>query len=73
MGHLERLQKSFNHHSDPLRGHELKQKLDDLKREMMNDWRAYKRSMLMLHGEEVEDNRMDMLLIYLIKRSLLDE
>ncbi len=39
----------------------------------MRDWESYKQSRLMLHGEEVEDNKLDMLLIYLIKRGLLDE
>ncbi len=70
MGHLEQLQKSFNHHSD-LRDHELTQKLDDLKREMRSDWADYKRSRLMLHGEEVKDNGMNMLLTFLIKRGIL--
>ena len=36
------------------------------------DWESYKRERSILHGEEVKDNGLDMLIVYLIKRGFFD-
>jgi len=46
-------------------------KLDTIKREMFKEWQEHKRQRFFLHGEEITDDRLDMLLMYLIRKGLL--
>ena len=50
---------------------ELKRKLSDIKQQIRRDWKEYKLSRLCLHGEGTADNRLDMLLVHLIKKGIL--
>ena len=72
MGNVERLHKYFNH-QDPISDGEVGRRLDDIKQEIRREWESYKLSRLMLHGEEVKDNALEMLLIYFIRKGLFDD
>jgi|LGVF01.1.fsa_nt_gb hypothetical protein len=60
----------YNH---PDSDYDLSRKLDEVKREIKREWESYKQSRLTLHGEETQDTRLDMLLVFLIERGFFDE
>jgi len=72
MGELEQLHKYFNDQDPSISDREVSQSLDDIMQEIRRDWKSYKLSRLMLHGEEVRDNGFEMLLVYLIKQGFFD-
>ena len=72
MGELERLNRYFINRHEPVKDSEIRDRLDEIKSQMARDWQDYKRSRLILHGEEVKDNGLDMLIVYLIKRGFFD-
>ena len=69
MGTVEQLQKYFDR--DSVSDCDVGKRLDDIKTEMELEWQRYKQSRLYLHGETIADNRLDMILIYLLKKGLL--
>ena len=70
MGYLEQLNKHYSY-SDSISDYDLSRKLDILKRDIRRDWQSYKRERSILHGEEVKDNGLDMLIVFLIKRGFM--
>ena len=71
MGEVEQLNNYFNREPKLIRGYTLSRRLDEVKREIQQGWQEYKRSRAILHGEATTDDKLDMLLIYLIKKGLL--
>ena len=69
MGHLERLSKYSSISVENLDA--LKGKLRSIKEEIAQEWFTYKRSRAILHGENIQDDQLDMLLVYLIKKGIL--
>ena len=67
MGEVEKLNRYLNQRRD------IKWDLEDIKQEIQCDWGDYKHSRLILHGEQVQDNKMDMLLLYLIKKGIIGQ
>jgi len=65
MGHFERLHK-FD--EPEMSDHE---RLNDVKREISRDWQEYRRELLLLHGQEISDSKLDALILFLIKRGLI--
>ena len=72
MGELEQLYNRYAD-SDSIPDYDLSRKLDIVKRDIRRDWDKYKTDRTMLHDAEVKDNKLDMLLIFLIKRGFFDE
>ena len=71
MGNLERLNR-YHNNLESSNSYEVKEKLDSIKQEMVRDWNSYKQSRTVLSDEEVQDNKLDMLIVYLIKRGFFD-
>lgn len=76
MGEVERLDEYFNsgfksNHSDSMCEHEINRDFDAVNQVIKKEWSAYKRSRLILHGERVQDNSLDMILLYLLKRGVI--
>ena len=71
MGKVEELDKYLNHHSEPVKDSEIRARLDSIKQEMVRDWAEFKRYQEIMHGERTTDNRLDMLLVFLIKQGIL--
>jgi len=68
MGRVERLHKTFNKTLSPK---EAKERVNELKREIREEWCRFKIHERTMHGEDVEDSLLDCLLLFFVKKGLL--
>lgn len=68
MGRVEQLHKNFN---KILSTEETKERVNELKREIREEWTRFKIHEQTMHGEEVEDSLLDCLLLFLVKKGVL--
>ena len=50
---------------------EVKERLQKLRREVIQDWKAFKRYHTIMHGSEIKDSLLDVILVHLIKKGVL--
>jgi len=67
MGLVEKLSEQCQQCREPSE-EELSKSLNVLKRSIRESWKRYKIHRRVMHGEEVRDNPLDMLLLYLIRK-----
>ena len=68
MGEVERYQNNIN---GTLSDKEIQNRLGELKRDILRVWKNQKRYQRTMHGEEIKDNWIDIVLLYLIKKRIL--
>lgn len=68
MGELEVFQRKINR---TLSEEDVKVRLEELKREIRQDWESYKRYHSIMHDNRIKDNGLSMVLVYLLKRGIL--
>ena len=68
MGELEVFQRKIN---GTLSEEEIKVRLEELKRDIRQDWESYKRYHSIMHDNTIKDNGLSMVLVYLIKKGVL--
>jgi hypothetical protein len=68
MGEVERLHRAFNRTLSP---EETKERVHELKREIREEWSRFKIHGRIMQGEEIEDNLLDCLLLFFVKKGIL--
>ena len=71
MSHLERLNRYSKDHLIDSNDIEVKKQFEAIKEEMESNWISFKRALRIRHGLELQDNRFDELLLYLIRKGIL--
>ena len=68
MREVEKLQRQFN---GILSEDDVMRRLEDVRRDIKREWREFKRYQQIMRGRRLKDNGIDMLLVFLIKRGIL--
>ena len=68
---VEKWQKHFEKSGEGMQEHDLVNTLRDTKREIRSEWFQFKQALNYLHGIELEDRTLNMLLVYLLRRGVL--